>query len=61
MQPYKRPEKELDPDKLPGQIVNRPDYPAAVSDNKPGLYLRDVIARMQRAEEEFSPHGTVNS
>lgn len=23
---YKRPEKETDPDKLPGQIVNRPNY-----------------------------------
>lgn len=80
MNVYKRPEMETDPDKLPGQIVNRPDYPDAITVTKPlhnasrvlhglsdgihplpGLYLRDVIARMQRTEEEFSPHGTVNS
>jgi hypothetical protein len=27
MKPYKRPEKETDPNKLPGQIVNRPPGP----------------------------------
>lgn len=26
--PYKRPEKETDPNKLPGQIVNRPQLPS---------------------------------
>lgn len=58
---YHRPEMELDPAKKPGQIVNRPDCPDAVVEKKPGLYLRDVIARIQKAEEEFSPNATVNS
>lgn len=36
-----RPEKQTDPAKMPGQIVNRP--PQAV-------YLRDVVERIQREE-----------
>ena len=53
---YHRPEMELDPAKFPGQIVNRPDYPQAVNradlDRRPpGLYLRDVVARIQKSEE----------
>lgn len=44
MNPYKRPEMETDPDKLPGQIINRPDYPDAVTNDTPltsGLRMED--------------------
>ena len=59
-----RPEKQTDPDKLPGQLVYRP--PQAV-------YLRDVIARIEAVEAspcrcnnpaepcEGCPYATVNS
>ena len=33
MNPYKRPEKELDPDKAPGQIINRPPSPDTLQHN----------------------------
>lgn len=50
MNVYKRPEMELDPAKLPGQIINRP--PQAV-------YLRDVIRRIEQTEGAGCCHQTV--
>ena len=47
MNPYKRPEKETDPDKYPGQIVNRP--PTHVGT------LKQEIQEFLDTEEMFTP------
>lgn len=49
-----RAEKQTDPDKLPGQIVNRPSVyfaggPVGYA-REDGLYLRDVIQRIAAEE-----------
>lgn len=75
MRPYHRPEKQTDPDKLPGQIVNRPppqdpDLLCRPDDNVrlygggreggKAVRLSDIISRIER-EAEAPPccHKTV--
>lgn len=41
--PYQRPERETDPAKRPGQIINR--HPQA-------MLLRDIIAKIDKQEKE---------
>jgi hypothetical protein len=47
MNHYKRPEKELDPNKLPGQIINRPPGPDTLQHN---------IEEYKRYEKERNMH-----
>lgn len=58
MNHYHRPEKQLDPAKLPGQIVNdrltsglnMAEHKAEYRAREQATYLRDIVARIQQEE-----------